>query len=583
MGREKCTLSSGILQAFVSSFCTVLLLSPWSDSDALEYRDATWGFDGLVVPDSYNLLSVTAYNPGPERFDGVVSLEQSVGFGKIGGTLVRPCYLEAGDTRLLQFYPRITGNNKWRLSDGTDKLDLDPPKEGAPAIVRLFDGEDPLQLTSEIKLFPHQRFPTTVGGTDGVLTIVIDYIPEFAPSQRTAFVDWLHAGGRLHIFLNRDGIFPELELAAIAPESVSLPAAGQVHTQIIGNGVVTWHGEILDKLAPNEAASLAESKPKIDPDSYYMPIDMPLFQSLQSLTSLKVAWPLVYLAAFAYIGLLGPGHYFWVRGKKRDYRLVLTVLFGTVIVFGALFALIGRRGYGEQTQVSTVSLARHIDGSRYDVTSWGNLFVTSGDDYEIKHPSTHNLYSTGEAYESINATISNGREGAMRTEVPVFSSRTFVHRGTLEGMQPPEFLGSSSPEKRSVRTLEWKLPDGIEVENAWVREGAHTFEADVISRTGRVTLIHRSIYSAAEDYYPGNPSPDDILNFGKVLLHRLLGLQEPYKPKYVPWLGEEFIELYILARTPDSFNLMGERVAIQQGATLYRFRYPSSGSEPTNP
>lgn len=550
------------LQVLIACMCVSLFAAPVS---ALEYMEVSWGFDGKVVPDHFNLLTVVVRNDQQLPFDGVVKLEQTQGFSRLGAMEVERCYLAPGDTRTLQFYPRVTGSSGWLLSDGTDKEDIDVPEEGLPAIVRLVDGDDPLRSGKRFKDFPHQRFPTTVSATEGLFAAVIDYSPPFTPSQREAFIDWLRAGGRLHVFPDRDLQFPVIE---------ELSAMEQSGTRYFGSGKIEFHGNPLASLTKSEADSIEAHRTPIDNENYYSSVDITLFQELQHLTQLDIAWPLVYLAAIVYIALLGPGQYLWVRHKKRDYRLVLIVLLGTVTLFSVVFAVIGRRGYGEKTQLSSVSLARHIEGQRYDVTSWANLFVTQGDDYTFRHSATHSLYSSGESYEPINASMMNGREGVMETEIPVFSSRTFVHRGVMNGMDRPEMLRDTGAGDQ--RKIEWKFPPSSSLVEAWVRIEGKVFPASVSITEGQIVMNGLSGYYADENM-PANANIDDIrklLSIGRKLFHRRLGMLEYEQPKWIPFLGEDHIELYVLATMPQSFQIPNEKIALQQGATLYRYRYP---------
>ncbi|MGK0184452.1 MAG: hypothetical protein ACI9R3_000218 [Verrucomicrobiales bacterium] len=562
-----------ILLAFV--FASLIAVVSTVPALGLEYDEVSWGFDGRAVPDQFNLLTVVVRNPSKQPFDGAVRLQQAQGFGSVGAVEVEPCFLAPGGSRMLQFYPRVSGNNNWRLSDGKDSEEVDPPAEGLPAIVQLVDGEDTLRRSAQFKLFSHQRFPTLVGVTEGLFAAIMDYSPKFAPAQMEAFLDWLKAGGRLHLFIDSDGQFPSIIDAHLAGSGDALLAApGESRTHRLGSGLVTFHGRSIASLEEEDVAALVPDRLPLDASGYYASIDIPLFQQLQSLTRLDVAWPLVYLAAIIYIGLLGPGQYWWVKRKIRDYRFVLVVLLGTVALFSVIFAMIGRRGYGEQTQLSTVSLARHIEGSRYDVTSWGNLFVTKGADYEFRHPAPRNVYSVGETYESVNATVINGRDGVMRSEVPVFSSRTLVHRGTMQGIAPPELLSNTG--SGADRRIEWKLPPEVKVWDAWVR--IH----DSILKTRIAYSEEKLIMNGVDVYFADEAAPSSVSNAGvpqlrptgRKLFHRSMGMIEYEKPKWMPFLGDESIELYLLVEMPESFRVPDDTIPNQQGVTLYRYSYP---------
>jgi hypothetical protein len=544
---------------------------------ALEFDEVSWGFDGRAVPDEFNLLSVVVRNPSMKPFDGMVTLEQTRGIGRIGGAEVKPCYLEPGGSRFLQFCPRVTGTSHWRLSDGADNEDIDPPREDLPAIVRLIDGDNPLRESEFLRAFPYQRFPTTVGATGGLFALLADSSPDFAPAQKAAFVDWILAGGRLHVFLNTDSQYPDFTEPRLSLDDGELPMPGGMVKRAIGNGTVTWHGRTVSSLTSSEVSALEPAREPLFDQGYDRSIDTTLFKELQDLTRLDVAWSMVYLAAIVYIALLGPGHYFWMKRRSRDYRIVLVVLLATVAIFGGLFAYIGRRGYGEKTQASTVSLARHIEGNRYDVTTWGNVFVTKGDDYELRHLSKRSLYSTGDSYESVNATMMNGGDGVMKTEIPVFSGSTFVHRGTLEGGPRPELLTDTGT--GVGRTIEWQVPSGIAIEGAWVRIQGSVFTAKSVASEARIVLRNASLYYPDEDVAVNPPAAVKLSRIGRLLFHRTLAMIEYEKPKWVPFLADDAVELYLLASTPEDFHLTGDQIAARQGATLYRYTYSKSNQK----
>ena len=542
------------------------MLRRWSTDEV------SWGFDGRAVPDEFNLLSVVVRNPSAKPFDGMVTLEQTRGIGRIGGAEVKPCYLEPGGSRVLQFYPRVTGSSTsdWQLSDGAGKEDIEPPREDLPAIVRLIDGDNPLRESEFLKAFPYQRFPTAVGATGGLFAMLADATPDFAPAQKAAFVDWVLSGGRLHVFLNSDGQYPDFAEPRLSLADTELPVPGGMLKRAIGNGTMTWHGRTVGSLSSNEASALEPQRDPLFDQGYDRSIDTTVFRELQDLTRLDVAWPMVYLAAIAYVALLGPGHYFWMKRKARDYRIVLVVLLGTVLIFSGLFAYIGRRGYGEKTQASTVSLARHIEGNQYDVSTWGNVFVTKGANYELRHLSKRGLYSTGEMYESANATIVNGGDGVMTTEIPVFSSGTFVYRGTLEGAPRPELLTDMG--NGVGRKIEWQAPSGVAIEGAWVRIQGFVFTAQILASENRIVLSNAPLHPN-EDVAVDSPVPVKLSRIGRLLFHRSLAMIEYEKPKWVPFLANDAVELYLLTSTPESFHLTGDQIATRQGATLYRYTY----------
>ena len=81
-------------------FRTFLALCLTTSACAIEVREVVWGFDGRVVPEHFNLLSVLVANPGAEAFDGTVELHKSQGLAnRVGAPYVQPCYVSAFSVR----------------------------------------------------------------------------------------------------------------------------------------------------------------------------------------------------------------------------------------------------------------------------------------------------------------------------------------------------------------------------------------------------------------------------------------------------------------------------------------------------
>jgi hypothetical protein len=136
--------------------------------------------------------------------------------------------------------------------------------------------------------------------------------------------------------------------------------------------------------------------------------------------------------AIVYVVTVVPGvHYL---GRKRfDYRLVYGTLVGLIVLFSVGFAYFGRRGHKEASAVNTLAVARQLPGGAWDVTSWSNVFVINGADYEIVHSGSGRLYSTAQTFEAVNGTIRNGSSGRFDVDIPPFSSQPFLARMKVNG------------------------------------------------------------------------------------------------------------------------------------------------------
>ena len=331
-----------------------LLLFAAVSVSALEVRQVKWGFDGQVVPGRFNLLSVLVANPDAAPFDGTVNFYKSRGLAeRVGAVYKTPCYLSPLMTRWLQFYVFIDNQyDQWRLEWGRgpdDHHDLDPPKWGPPAQVLLSGSDTPLNAVSAFKQFPEELFPPTVAATSGLDTVLLDHAPHWEPAKRQAFLDWLRAGGKVHLLMGADGRYPVFtdELSVLnSPEKTDsgaglLPAqrgqAGSPPHYRIGAGVVVRHvatareiqkrdvqeGDLpLREFKPGELAAPAQTA-----DSF--------LGALAGLSQRHYSWGLIYILAIAYVALVGPVNLRAGR-KLADYRLRIALLLATIAGF-ALF------------------------------------------------------------------------------------------------------------------------------------------------------------------------------------------------------------------------------------------------------
>jgi hypothetical protein len=166
----------------------------------------------------------------------------------------------------------------------------------------------------------------------------------------------------------------------------------------------------------------------------------------------------------------------------------------------------------------------------------------------------------------------------METEIPVFSSRTFVHSGVLKGMPRPELLSDTGVGLR--RSIEWRTIPEVSITNAWVRIRDSVYEADSFFAEGRIKLTDARLYHPVESDLASFSVPhqtddaEQLLRSGRHLFHRMLAMMEYEKPKWMPFLGDDTIELYLLTSMPESFRLTGDQISTQQGVTLFRFTYP---------
>ena len=561
----------------------ILLLLLGGTASALEIREKRWGFDGRVRVGHFNILSLYVANPGARAFDGQFVLENRNGLEKsTGAPTVQTVYLAAGTQRWVQFHVFISQpGSDWVLRWGNGARDhekIDGAQAGAPARILLLDPQDPFAKPGGLRAFPDDLFPTTVAATDALDSVALDHIPRWEPVRRDAFLDWLRRGGTVHLLHGADGQFPPI------PEPFALL---NTHPRVIRheiNRVGITEQYLTDRGHP--APELRTNAP-----THIYNLEQQLLQMLASLTKPKIAWWLIYLLTAAYVLVVGPIHYRF--SKKIPWLRSIALFLALVASFGGAFAFAGRRGSGEKSQIRALAIAHSLGDGRHDVTQWISAFATRGDTYKLTHTSPANLYSTATDFDSVNGAITNGREGRFEVDIPLFSTRPFIHRGVLNGDHTEATVTevkvnvTGALESLTLRPgpgfpknilhawvhhgslyYNMKLAD-----NQWVRDGQGMSESSFFSEKFSAVLNH--------DFYPGSrfftgndsaekPNDDWMDNAAKILIAQTLGTIEGL-PNLItgPSLPANQLQLFLYAPLPEGFHVTDPRFGSQTGRVLY--------------
>lgn len=416
---------------FLRVFLVLVLLGAVR-AEALEVRQVLWGFDGRVVPGRFNHVSMLVANPGNGTFDGPMTFAATLGFGGTrGAAYVQPVFVGPQGTRWVQFDVFIgSGSEEFSLIWGPgakerETFDRQLPT-GPPACVWLVDAGDTFARPGAFKAFPDQLFPTTVAATDALDAVILDYVPRWEPARRDAFLDWLRRGGTVHLVHGAGGALP------VFTETLAV-LNGDGETTRVGAGQVVRHRMARAELRPETltARGFPPREVQKPQDAVIHNFEDTLYQRLSSLTRPKVKWWLLNVLTFLYIAVIGPVA--WRTARRMDYRWAIGGFLGVVAAFGLAFGIVGRRGYGESQTVHSLSIARSLGGGRWDVTQWLSAFATSSGQYTLTHTAEANLYATASSDESARGQILNGKGGRFLADIPLYSSRSFTHRGVMQG------------------------------------------------------------------------------------------------------------------------------------------------------
>jgi hypothetical protein len=540
---------------------------------ALEVKETRWGFDGRVVQGHFNILSVRVAQNGARAFDGELVLRETRGGeGNVGAPLVQPLFLTPGTERWVQFTPFISAEYEWLIEWGRgpkERLKIDPAKSGAPATVLLADPTSAFASENRLKIFPEDLFPATVAATDGLDAVALDHVPRWEAPRRAAFLDWLRRGGLVHLLRGANGI-PTFD-GDLAVLNVGVPR------ERVGAGLVVRHdttraecsAEFLTRAgyAPRE---LVEGKGNV-----LYGFDQALLRGLAGLTRPEIAWWLIYLLTLAYLTIIGPLHYRW--SKRYDYRVSLGIFLGTVVAFAIAFILAGRRGSGEVQIVNSVSIARSLGERRFDVMQWASAFATDGDLYKLTHSAPANLYSMTSDVESVNGRILNGRDGYFEVDIPLYSSRPFLHRGVMNGDDTNVQVSEWTNDRITLQAGK-DFPSGVG--RMWARSNTGFLEFE---KHGGEWTWNRGVHPPQLEQNVFDSKKLEVINalqfqetallwdnlFLPLVASALGGVEGMPNRSPARDLPRDQLQLFIYAPVPAGFHMQGKGFRHEKGWVLY--------------
>lgn len=540
-------------------------------ASALEVKEVRWGFDGKAVYGKFNLLSVLVAEQGPGAFDGDISLIETRGSdAPVGAPQVQKVYVTPGTERWLQFAPFVTSKDGWKLHWGkSGHHEFDGPADDAPATVFLLDPNGTFASRAPLRAFPEDLFPTSVVLTDGLDQLVLDHVPRWDAPRREAFLDWLRRGGVVHVVRGPSG--PPVFEGDLVPLNIASPK------ERLGAGFIARHDisaeDCNDRFLQSAGFPLRGNLK--DPNEYdiFYGFDSTVLQGLAGMTKPAVQWWLLYLLTIAYLIVIGPVHYRWSR--KVDYRVAIGGFLGTVAAFSLAFIFAGSRGTGEIQTAHTIAIAHALGDKRWDVMQWVSAFATTGDKYRLTHPAPWNAYAAPSEAESVNGAVLNGKGGYLEVDIPLYSSRPFVHRGVMPGpsaaaqvlewkddrvvVQLPADFPSDFIAARARRGDQF-LPLRKEGSN-WVcdEKSAVAMDADTFFVREK---LQRSMYEVRGNFEP----PSLFMPLAASFYGDVKGFPNRVSRRRMP---PDQMQLLLYASAPQSFEMQGKGFHGEKGWVLY--------------
>ncbi len=605
-------------------FAVIALQWLATGAKAIEIEDMRWGFNGKVAINRFNLLSVLISNPVPQPFEGEVVLRKTFGGGSpVDAPIVEQLSIAGSTSKWVQFYPYINsswgnaiGNETWRLEYERGKaVDVPTPRVAKYQRVILDDSTGLTPRGGVLKQMPDNLFPAFVSATDALQVVAFDREPRtWIPTQKEAFLDWLHLGGTVVLMKGPTGKVPEFSgpLAVLnSPLDDRRYGAGRIlKTSLQRAQFNAEEARQMFASLPKNYVQLNEKAE--DPIDYVDPslqtqantgtgnmygegadpfTSSSFLGQLKEMTKPEHNWLLLHFMFWIYIAMVFPGCY--ILGKRwSDFRVVYAGLLGTVVLFSILFSIVGQRGYGEATAVHSVAIAKSLPGGALDVASWNNVFVTGGDKYLIKHNGQGALYSTCSETEAVNGLINNGLDGSFAVDIPPFSNREFAMRIKFPSGSPTvkvdDIKIDSGRLADLVVSVEGLTAQDTQFVNAlygdrfygmhW-QDGKLKMSSDAGDAPSMLKLQSMQNWSNYNNYgyrYGGQAVQTVQERFNLMfapLLSRSLNVMRESEARQVRLSGD-LVRIYLYAKMPPELAVQNKRLGGQHGHVLYSIDVP---------
>lgn len=555
---------------------------------SLVVRDTRWGFDGRAVPDAFNIFSVELINPGRSAFDGTVRLVQDPFGSKRYTPYEEPCYIAPGGSRWVQFCVLVEPHgNQWILSWGsgaTESMTVRHPDMGAPACVLLSNDFGPF-VYSGFRRFPDFLIPPSSAAMAGLDAVLLDHVPRWEPVRRKAFLEWLQAGGTVHILQDERGAYPVFgdDLAPLNSTKARLR---------VGSGTVLHHPAARPSVTPDYLTWANAAPPELSQNpNRYLRVTDTLTKAYTPLLRPQHRWWLIYIVALLYIVAVSPG-VFLVGRKVRNYRFALLALVGCIVLATGCMHWAGYRSEKESNAVYTMACARPAGVRSFLVTQWVTAFAGRGGGYRFQHQAPHNFYAPATTQDESAGLIRNGRDGSFLAEMPINSFRSFAYRGVLTGDDLNVTVTAWSP-KQGLPSLRITVPSAFprDTISLWAvhrgRIQQLDRQGDVLSPRSRQSssdlgqVLNDKVQSVANMYYDHYYSGvarqdrtkllDDTAERMQYLL-MAVALEGTDQTSYRitrAGSGDSRLALFVMARCPPGFSVNSAQFPTQHGYVLY--------------
>lgn len=601
-------------------FSMVIFIFP-QFAEAIEIHDIRWGFNNGPVANKLNPVTLLIENTEPTPFEGEIIFHQETFRGQqIGIALSATTYIAPYEKKSLQFFPYITESaNIWKASWEHKKNQqvqsfLSPRPTTDDLLIQLVEPDSLDRIIPGIKQYPEDLFPPFLGALDSLDEVILDHVPKWEKSRRTAFIQWVFSGGIVHVFQNPNGDLP------LFPESYS-PLNGISTPVFYGNGAVYRYQNKLSDLsasnlkqlmARNNRSSESQSTREDKSPSRQIPFsddvqrlgtlnhnslatDEEILAALTDISKPKQIWYFIFLLSFFYLIVAGPGYYFITTFSKKHSTYYGVYLAGTVL-FCLIFLIIGQQSTNRTSQIHSLVVANILPDKKIDLAAWSSLGIVSGGIFDITYSGTTNIYSACQPYSKVNGVVTCGTEGQMQVDIPPNSSCKVFHRGQTSETSFNVKVASFLTNERGLEmlTLETDQYFPSQVEQIYFLFGAKLYELkkegdrlifkgtsrNLFSVLNTNPLIETNFFTP-NSFFPFAKSKNQknnlaLKNLFPILLQRAMRLSAKEINRRFQY-PEKRGKLFVLSKIPDSLFPQTPDISRKEGLVLFSLEVLFSG------
>ena len=212
--------------------------------------------------------------------------------------------------------------------------------------------------------------------------------------------------------------------------------------------------------------------------------------------------------------------------------------------------------------------------------------ATQGDLYTFTHTAPANFYSGVPQTDAVRGKILNGKDGRFIADIPLYSSRPFVHRAVMQGDDTSVAVEVWNATAGELKALQLKTGPNFPKEVFEVRaifrgrayplgltEGAWKLQNNsglpieqFISRDKLQPLVYGGFGNSHDD----KPADEQLRSLLPLLQARALGGTEQFFEYLTqPVLPADQVQLLIFARAPEGFRMRGPGFDRETGYVLY--------------